>query len=76
MSGLTPAARRTIAMTAIAKALVDAANDFGEGNQIAGDLWQLADAAVRAVEPMLDKRQLEVNERGMPTGNYVGGEPM
>lgn len=50
---------RTIAVTAIAKALIKAANDFGEGDQIAGDLWVLADAAAKAVEPMLDKRGSE-----------------
>jgi len=38
-------------VSAIARALIGAANDFGEGNQIAGDVWQLADAATKAAAP-------------------------
>jgi hypothetical protein len=41
------------AIIAIAKALVEAANDFGEGNQIGGDVWKLATAALNAAVPVI-----------------------
>jgi hypothetical protein len=53
MTDLIPHAARATAIVAIGKALVEAANDFGEGVQIAGDAWKLAEAALDAAAPVL-----------------------
>jgi len=46
-----PAEATAAAVVAVAKALIEAANDFGEGNQIGGDVWKLAGAALDAALP-------------------------
>ena len=54
-----PAEVRATAVAAVAKALTGAANDFGEGTQIAGDVWKLAGAAYDAAA-----RLIRAAERG------------
>jgi hypothetical protein len=57
--GAVTAEARATAAIAIARALIDAASDFGHGNGIAGDVWKLADAAYAAAAPVLraDERE-------------------
>lgn len=63
MSAIPPQAitaeMRATAIIAIAHALVGAANDFGHGNQIAGDAMVLAEAAFAAAAPFLAEDERE-----------------
>ena len=54
-----PAEFTATTIAAIAKALVEAANDFGEGNQIGGDVLKLAGAAMEAAEPRIRAAERE-----------------
>lgn len=58
MAKRSAAETRATGVAAVAKALIEAADDLGDGSQIAGNLWTLAAAAFDAAASNT-KRQTE-----------------